>query len=368
MSNAPAKPREVNPDIIRCIALFYVMGVHFYTHCNIYNAGYTGLAAFLSEIMRTSFVPALALFLMLSGYFQRGKKISARYYLGILRLLEMYIICAVLNLLYSHFYLGQALTLRTFFGSIVNFTASEYSWYILLYGGLFLLIPFLNVMYNALDSRGHKRILVLSVTLLSCLPYSALNVFVNLCPYWWQRIWPIAFYLMGAYIGEYRPSVGVKKGAAMWLGALVIFSAFNFFVYSAASPVTLHPAASSLYAHESLQNAVLTPLLFIFVLQIDFSNCGDWFKNTAAYISRYSYGAFLFSSITDSFVYSHLTALVPSTGLRYAFFPIALPISYALAVVLSALADKLVTLIDRVVRPLAERAAIWAYKKLGAED
>lgn len=368
MSNTPAKPREINPDLIRCIALFYVMGVHFYTHCGIYNAGYTGVAAFLSELMRTSFTPALALFLMLSGYFQRGKRLSARYYLGILRLLEMYLICAVLNLLYSHFYLGQALTLRTFFGSIVNFTASEYSWYILLYGGLFLFIPFLNVMYNALPNRGHKRILILSVTLISCLPFSALNAFVNLCPYWWQRIWPVAFYLMGAYIAEYRPAIGVKKGAALWLGALLVFTAFNFFVYSAASPIALNPINSSIYAHESLQNVVLTLLLFLFIMQLDLSCCAGWLKNLMAYVSKYSYGAFLFSSITDSFVYGILTALVPVTGMRYAFFPIALPISYALAVLLSALADKLVALIDSVLRPLAERAAVWAYKKLGAED
>ena len=80
MTSTPARPRELKPDLIRCVALFFVMGVHFYTHCDIYNAGYTGLAAILSELMRTLFTPALALFLMLSGYFQRGKRLSARYY------------------------------------------------------------------------------------------------------------------------------------------------------------------------------------------------------------------------------------------------------------------------------------------------
>lgn len=367
MPNTPARAREVNPDLIRCIALFFVMGVHFYTHCDIYNAGFTGICALLSEFLRTSFTPALALFLMLSGYFQRGKKLSARYYLGILRLLEMYLICAVLDLLYSRFWLGRALTARDFFGSIVNFTASEYSWYILLYGGLFLMIPFLNLMYSSLGCRGHKRILVLSIAALSCLPFSALNVFVNLCPYWWQRIWPIMFYLMGAYIGEYRSQPDAGKCALWLLAALGVFSLFNFFVYSPASPVALPYTQAFLYSHEGLQNAVLSPLVFLFVLSLDLSRCPAWLSRLMAAVSKYSYGAFLFSSITDSFLYGWLSALVPTAARRLLFFPLALPVSYALAVALSASADRLVSVLDALIRPAAERLVTWAYRTLAPD-
>lgn len=367
MPNSPARAREVNPDLIRCVALFFVLGIHFYTHCDIYNAGFTGAGAILSEFMRTSFTSCLALFLMLSGYFQRGRKLTARYYLGILRLLEMYIICAVLDLLYSHFWLGTELTVRSFLGSIVNFTASEYSWYILLYGGLFLMIPFLNLMYSALGCRGHKRILIVSFMALSCLPFSALNVFVNLCPYWWQRIWPIMFYLMGMYVGEYRPQPGAKKCGLWLLAVWSVFSLFNFFVYSPASPVALPYTQAFLYSHEGLQNAVLSPLIFLFVLNLDLSRCPVWLTRLMAVVSRYSYGAFLFSSITDSFIYGWLSALVPTAAQRLLFLPLTLPASYALAVALSAAADKLVTAVDRVLRPPVERLVTWAYRRLAPD-
>lgn len=367
MHNTPARAREVNPDLVRCIALFFVMGVHFYTHCDIYNAGFTGIGALLSEVLRTSFTPALALFLMLSGYFQRGRKLTARYYLGILRLLEMYLICAVLDLLYSHFWLGTELTVRSFFGSIVNFTASEYSWYILLYGGLFLLIPFLNMMYASLSCRGHKRILIVSIAALSCLPFSALNAFVNLCPYWWQRIWPIMFYLMGVYVGEYRPQPGAKRCGLWLLAALGVFSLYNFLVYSLASPLTLPYTQSFMYAHESLQNAVLSPLVFLFVLSLDLTRCPAWLTRLMAAVAKYSYGAFLFSSITDSFVYGRLTLLVPAAARRMLFFPLALPVSYALAVALSAAADRLVNVLDRALRPPVEKLVTWAYRKLAPD-
>lgn len=364
MPNAPAKKREVNPDLVRVIAVIFVLGVHFYTHCDIYNAEYTGFVAFFSQVLRTSFTPALALFLMLSGYFQRGKKLSARYYLGILRLLEMYAIVAAIEALYRRFYIGEDVTVRSFIGSLVNFTASEYSWYILLYGGLFVCIPFLNVLYSSLESRGHKRVLVLTVAAISCLPFSALNVFVNLVPYWWQRTWPIAFYYMGAYIGEYRPAPGAKK-CALWLAAaLLIFGSFNFFTYSAASPVALHPKAAYLYSHEGLQNAVLTPLVFLLVMNLRLDGAPEWLKRLLAAISKYSYGAFLFSSITDSFVYLILNSLVENIGARLLLFPVAMPISLMLAVLASAVADRLVNLLDKLIRPLAEKAAVWAYAKL----
>lgn len=367
MSESPARVRETNPDLIRCIALFFVLGIHFYTHCNIYNAGYTGVAAFLSEMMRTLVTSALALFLMLSGYFQRGKKLSARYYLGILRLLEMYIICAVLELIYRRLYFGESISAREAAGMIINFTASEYSWYILLYGGLFLLIPFLNLAYSSLTCRGHKRILILSFFLLSALPFSALNVFINLCPYWWQRLWPISFYFIGAYFGEYRPKIGAKKCALWFFGALTACSAFNFLVYSPASPVYGHAVKAFLYSHEGLQNAVITPLLFLWLLNIDMTRAGESFKHVLATVSKYAYGAFLFSSMTDSFVYSKLAQLVPVIGQRYWFFPIALPLSYVAAVLLSALADKLVNVLDRGLRPILSRFFGWAYGKLAPD-
>jgi len=353
--------RNMNMDVIRCVALFFVLAVHFCTHCNIYNAGYTGVSAFLAVMLRTFYVPALALFLMLNGFFQYKKKLSTDYYLGILKLYEMYVVTSVLNLLYSRFYLGEALSFKDMISLVVNYGASEYAWYILLYNGLFLLIPFLNLSYNHIEHRGHKRVLILSLFFLSALPFSFLNAFVNLNAYWWQRIWPIMFYFIGAYFGEYKPKVSAKKAGLIFAGVLVVFSAYNYALYDPNSPFFGMSTKSFLYAHESLQNAVLTPLLFLWIMNIDMSRWPEKLGKLAAIVSRYSYGAFLFSSITDSFVYLWLCRFVPETGIRYAFFPVALPISYAAAVVLSALADKLVHLMDMLIRPAARALIDWLY-------
>lgn len=356
------KKRDFNLDFVRCIALFFVMGVHFCTHCNIYNAGYTGLAAFVTETLRTMYVPALALFLMLNGYFQSKKKLSAKYYLGILKLFEMYLLCSVLNMLYSRFYLGQELTARSFLSGILNFTGTEYGWYVLLYNGLFLIIPFLNIIYNSLEKRGHKRILILTFFFLSALPFSFLNAFVNLNAYWWQRIWPIMFYFMGAYIGEYRRELEGKRWGLWYLIALLVFSAYNYLLYDMSSPLFGIASQSFKYSHESLQNAVMTPLVFLFALNVKLDRCPKFLTDFMVSVSNYSYGIFLFTSITDSFIYGWLNRFVPDVGKRYLFFIVALPLSYISAVFLAFLGDKVVSAADKGIRPIAGKLIDRLYR------
>lgn len=354
--------REINPDLIRFIAFLAVPTGHFYTHCGIYNAGYTGLTEFFVLFVRSFVNTGLALFVMLTGYFQSHKKVSAKYYLGILRLLEMYLLASVLNLIYDRFYLHQAISIREFFSGIVNFTASEYSWYILLYAGLFLMIPFLNLAYNSISCRGHKKILIISMFILSALPSSFLNAYVNLVSFWWQRLWPISFYFLGAYFAEYHPKMRPRKAFLILITALLIFCVYNFLFFDAAGPLVSVPITSFLFAHESLQNAVISPLIFLWITNIDMSHCPGLITRGLAAVSKYTYGAFLFTSITDSFIYGWLNHFVPDIAMRYIFIIPAVLLSFTSSLLIAYLADKLVTLIDRLLRPLMLRLTGWLYR------
>ena len=111
----------------------------------------------------------------------------------------------------------------------------------------------------------------------------------------------------------------------------------------------------------------MTPLLFLWIMNINMEKWPAFIGKAAAIVSKYSYGAFLFSSITDSFVYIWLNRFVPEVGMRYFFFPIALPISYVGAVFLAYLGDKLVHLMDKLVRPIAKWLIDTLYR-LAAPD
>lgn len=354
--------RDINLDAIRCLSLFFVLAVHFLTHCGIYTAGYTGIAAFLSDTLRNFYAPALGVFIMLNGFLQYRRKLSSYYYLGILRLYEMYLLCAVAHILYDIFYLGTDMGMQDILGAILNFRTGEYSWYILLYNGLFLFIPFLNLSYNNLQHRGHKRVLILSLFFISALPASFLNAFFSTTAYWWQRIWPIMFYFMGAYFGEYRPRISAKKAGLIYFAVLMLFSVYNYVLYNPNSPFFGTSTKSFQYAHESLQIAVMAPLLFLWIMNIDMSGCPAAIEKVLSVISRYTYGIFLFSSLTDAFIYLWLCRFIPDVGMRYLAFPVAVPISYASALLLAWLGDKLVNLMDKLIRPLARALINWLYR------
>ena len=61
------------------------------------------------------------------------------------------------------------------FGTL-DFTGANYSWYIEMYIGLFLIAPFLNLAYNKLNSQKQKRILVITFVAISILP-TLFNIF-----------------------------------------------------------------------------------------------------------------------------------------------------------------------------------------------
>ena len=56
----------------------------------------------------------------------------------------------------------KELTVTDMVFKLLDFTGAPYSWYIEMYLGLFLLIPFLNILYNNLASQRHKQILVIT--------------------------------------------------------------------------------------------------------------------------------------------------------------------------------------------------------------
>ena len=77
---------------------------------------------------------------------------------------------------YSIVFLKQDLTIKSIILNVLNFSAAPYSWYIEMYLGLFLLIPFLNIVYNAMPSQKSKIWLILTFVILTSLP-PVLNIY-----------------------------------------------------------------------------------------------------------------------------------------------------------------------------------------------
>lgn len=331
--------RDTNLDIIRTAAIFFVLTVHFYDSSGFPAETMGGPVDFMmlcGWFITHSCVP---MFIMLSGWLCSKKELSAKYYLGFIRIALIYLICSAACLVFRGLYLGEELGLRYIFGSVVNFYACGYAWYVMLYFGLFLLIPFLNLIYNGLDSKSKKLCLIFTVFALSILP-SLLNQFIQLYSIWWTRLYPLCYYFIGAYLREYRPRLSGAKTAALLVAAVLLFSLFDLFYYSRNAMAMIG------IAYENYQVFSVSVLLFMLLLKIPTGKLPSALCRSFAFVSELSFTVYLISWIPDNLIYPALIAAFPVPADRFVWM---LPCS--LLALLSSLV--LAWLIDFIYRPLA---------------
>ncbi len=90
------------------------------------------------------------------------------------------------------FILCGSTSLKLLLGGIFNFNTNGYSWYVNMYIGLYIIIPFLNIIIKEISENKNTFIFaVLVLTCLTAIPY---------CFDYWTIIYPINYYFIGTYI------------------------------------------------------------------------------------------------------------------------------------------------------------------------
>lgn len=204
------KNRYVGIDILRVFAIFSVVAVHFWSlNTPFLQTDFDGsLSMFLQGMGHFFFQLAVPLFLMITGYLNGSKKTySLSYVKGLGRVLKAYLFFSILTFFFRRYYLHESLSVMDGVRYLLDFSLIRYGWYVEMWIGLYLLTPFLNMGYDALQSKCQKRYLLLVLFVLS-----PLAVFFNrygfvLLPKFWMNLYPIFFYVIGRYIREYQPCV-----------------------------------------------------------------------------------------------------------------------------------------------------------------
>ena len=154
--------RNASLDIIRGFAVVLVACLHSIGNGSLTANHISGVSGYLLTGLWLLSASCVPLFLMLSGYLQNRKTPTVKYYVNYLHIYIPYLLLGVISLTVGALYTHQSLSARDFVSSLVNFYTCEYSWFVMMYTGLFLLIPFLNAMYNGLETKGQKQLLILS--------------------------------------------------------------------------------------------------------------------------------------------------------------------------------------------------------------
>lgn len=199
--------RVVGLDIVRSCAIFFVIAGHFFVlHTPFEETKLDSVSIFVQATALQLFYTSVPLFLILTGYLNANKTISRKYYSGIWRVLVAYVFFSIITVLFRKYYLHEDESLYRWIYKILNYSAIPYAWYIEMWIGIFLMSPFLNVLYRALPTRKHKQLLVITAFVMTALPLSWYHVF----PQYWMKCFPVFYYFVGSYIREYQPMVKTR--------------------------------------------------------------------------------------------------------------------------------------------------------------
>lgn len=360
--------RDPALDLIRIFALFCVIAAHFFLNGGYYEVFIIGTRLYIATVMRTFLMICVPLFLMLSGYLMRHKKATKAYYTKLIRILGEYILASLFCMAYTAVNQGGSASdmLKTFllqsFG-ILSFEAARYGWYVKMYIGLFLFIPYLNVLYNGLQGKEQKQRLILTMLLLSGIPEVLNSVrfslpwvmtfndpsgFLTVFPDWWSGIYPIGYYFMGTYLSEYP--LKLKKGKTIaWILVAVLLAGTYSYLHNMGKEFLYEPWQD----HQSLFVVIPSVLVFHFFLQLDLSRVGCKGRKMLAVISDLCFCAYLVSFVYDQYFYSLFRGIAGRLVNKLQYFVVLVPIVMICSLATSACLVSFYRMIEKAIKGIA---------------
>ncbi len=410
--------RDSSLDIIRIVAAFTVLSVHFFLHNGFYNEPVTGMGPlegffsflstgnysdlhgpqmFIMVQMRVLFGVCVPLFMILTGYLMSKKTLSKSYYKGIRKTLIIFVLATIACMMFKSIHENPSaktafynFNLEAMFSAInatgkygiknyilgtLDFTGANYSWYIEMYIGLFLIAPFLNLGYNKLKNKRQKQVLVATFLFLTVIP-TVFNIFnfdtatwwmnptendtyQKLIPSFWMGIYPITYYYIGAYLREYGIKLKTKPTLILFLICQFLFGVFCFF----RSYGTGFKSSAYVYWY-GFEPCVLATLLFVLLSRIKTKNWNPRVKTALWRISDLALGIYLISFIFDELIYEALRKNVPVMVDRLPFYLITVPLCF----LLSMAASFLMNLLEKLVVFVYEKIKAFAQKQRSISD
>lgn len=298
------KQRNINLDILRCIGLVYIVGLHFFHNINFFNEPILGASRYFGIILKNMFTSCVPIFLMITGYFMHKKVFSGKYYLGLGKVLTLYGLACIPIWIFRTLYYNEVFTIRSLFQSFVSFEG--YCWYVGMYIGLYCMIPFLNVMYHQLENIQNKKILIGTFIAFTSLP-SLTNLFIpNLIPRNFESIYPITYYFLGAFLSEYAHHIKWKASRLFLLyGGIVLLG--GTFVNICVTG-RMYYEALVFINYENILAVVSSIVLFLAILKCDFSKLPKPACSIIETVSTASLQIFAVSHIFDTLVYKEVNA------------------------------------------------------------
>ncbi|MBR6572216.1 MAG: acyltransferase family protein [Clostridia bacterium] len=338
------KKRNMAMDLIRSFALFCVVCVHFF-FAGFYSNVVEGEKMYIMTLLRTFFMICVPLFIILSGYLVCKKTLSFKYYKGIIRVLVLYFLAILVCYLYNCYVAGTEFVFKDFLLETLSFSAPLYSWYVEMYIGLFLIIPFLNLAYNGLKSQAQKTVLILTLAFLNVIP-TVLNVKGQIIPDYWLDTYPITYYFIGCYLREFPKVLPKKVWALCLVVANILMGTYSYHYFFGKNYLF-----SDWNGFNSVAAMIMSTAVFAILMDVGFKKENFFTKGISKvlfYISKLSFGAYLLSYIFDQIFHALLADKVEVIGDRFIYMPLVVLAVFVCSILLSAVIDGVYTILCKL--------------------
>lgn len=330
-------------DILRAMAIACVIGGHYFINTDFNSTPFDSPLLFLLGMLQTLTLIGVPLFLMLTGYLNLNKTdINRKYYKGIWRVLTAYLVFSVITIAVREYYFDEHKSLIKWALDITSFNAISYAWYIEMWIGLFLLTPFLNKLWHAIETKRHRQVLIATLFICTSLPDFANRYGVELLPdYWRAAAYPLLTFYLGAYLRTYQPKFKTMHLIAV-IAALCLFNPVASLIVAHGKPM--------MHLQGSPMGIVVIPLsvcIFLLFYKSDIKNRP--IKSMITKMSLVSLEMYLVAYLFDRLIYPIWFDVVGNTQTDLAPLYVPIVLSLVAGTFLTACAyDILATAVRRV--------------------
>ena len=158
--------RQSNIELLRILAAIFVVFLHY--NNPLVGGGFSfvqndSAGQFIMAFLEVISICAVNLFVLISGYFLRN--VSERDLLKPVELVFQVVLFGLIFYVIKEVPKGEGFLLDNF----LKYFISSY-WFVFVYTALYLISPFINIVWNNLDAKGRKLLLAITLIIFSAYP------------------------------------------------------------------------------------------------------------------------------------------------------------------------------------------------------
>ncbi|MCM1313755.1 MAG: acyltransferase family protein [Prevotella sp.] len=358
----PVKPYYAGIDIVKILAMFMVICIHTYLHDGMYGEPITDSKFIIPIAFRWLSYTCVPLFMICTGYLMKNKKISGKYYLGLVKIIVIYIIISIICMKFNHDKYGTDFSDKwKVLKGFLEYSNANYAWYVNYYIAIFLCIPFLNLAFNGLETKKQKFILVVTSAALTVFARSLFIGFerdnqIRLLPDYLNGAWSFAYYFAGAYIREYPPKRNLKNKLLIFIGyAATLFVITGSTYAQSLADVDSNNRFVSWHFNDYGTYPVYLLAVFTFMLLFDITTKNKVVKFILRQLSGVTFGTYLISYVFDAKNYGEFNEKYPVVYDRWSHAIEIVGKNFLCALVCGLVIHNLYNLCEFLIKKLIEK-------------